>query len=105
MEDTQFIVQALFFIVNCFAIAFICTVVTRWIQRVEELISVANKSIDASAKRLDSVYVNQLLLLQQMYAATEQYEEAAKVKRLVEIELKLQKERLNEKSVQDRNQG
>lgn len=42
------------------------------------------------------MYVNQLLSLQQMYAATEQYERAAQVQKLIELEVKLQKERHDE---------
>jgi hypothetical protein len=39
-----------------------------------------------------------------MFAAAEQYEQAAQMQKLIELELKSQKER-DEKSVQDRNQG
>lgn len=46
--------------------------------------------------RIDTMYVNQLLSLQQMYAATEQYERAAQVQKLIELEVKLQKERHDE---------
>ncbi len=35
-----------------------------------------------------------------MYAATEQYERAAQVQKVIELEVKLQKER-NEKNIQD----
>lgn len=79
-------------------------IVSRWIRRVEQKIDLLNKSIDAQLNRIDTIYVNQLLSLRQMYAATEQYEQAAQVHKLIELELKLQKER-DEKSVQDRNQG
>lgn len=104
MTTTQTIINTFIFIVNCCALGFLCVIVSRWIRRVEQKIDLLNKSIDAQLNRIDTIYVNQLLSLRQMYAATEQYEQAAQVHKLIELELKLQKER-DEKSVQDRNQG
>lgn len=100
MEKAQFLTLILFFLASCCAISVICILLTRWMQRVEKKINDIKKSIHVSTRRLDSVYVNQLLSLQQTYVATEQYEWAAQVHKLIELELKLQKER-DEKSVQD----
>ena len=79
--------------INCCALAFICVIFSKWIGRVEQKINLLNKSINTQLNRIDTMYVNQLLSLQQMYAATEQYERAAQVQKLIELEVKLQKER------------
>nr|DAR07341.1 MAG TPA: hypothetical protein [Caudoviricetes sp.] len=104
MTTTQMIINTFIFIVNCCALGFICVIVSRWIRRVEQKIDLLNKAIDVQLRRIDTMYVNQLLSLRQMFAAAEQYEQAAQMQKLIELELKLQKER-DEKSVQDRNQG
>ena len=91
MTTTQTIINTFIFIVNCCALGFLCVIVSRWIRRVEQKIDLLNKSIDAQLNRIDTIYVNQLLSLQQMYAATEQYKQAAQVHKLIELELKLQK--------------
>lgn len=104
MTTTQTIINTLIFLVNCCALVFLCFIVSRWIRRVEQKVDLLNEAIDVQLNRIDTMHVNQLLSLQQMYAATEQYEQAARVQKLIEIEVKLQKER-DEKSVQDRDKG
>lgn len=93
---TTTIINTLIFLVNCCALGFLCFIISRWIGRVEQKINLLNKSIDVQLKRIDTIYVNQLLSLRQMYAATEQYEQAAQVQKLIELELRLQKERNDE---------
>lgn len=93
MTETQVFINAIVFTINCCAIIFLCFIVSRWIARVEQKIDLLNKLVDTQLNRIDTMYVNQLLSLQQMYAATEQYERAAQVQKLIELEVKLQKER------------
>lgn len=93
MEAIQVFINVILFIINCCTLAFLCFIVSRWIARVEQKIDLLNKLVDTQLNRIDTMYVNQLLSLQQMYAATEQYERAAQVQKLIELEVKLQKER------------
>ena len=100
MGTIQTLINIIIFAINCCALAFLCFIVSRWIGRAEQNIDLLNKSVDTQLKRLDAVYMNSLLLLQQMYATTEQYERAAQLQKVIELEVKLQKER-NEKNIQN----
>lgn len=100
MTETQVFANVVVFIINCCAIAFVCFLISKWVERVEQKIDLLNKLVDTQLNRIETMYVNQLLSLQQMYAATEQYERAAQVQKVIELEVKLQKER-NEKNIQD----
>lgn len=100
MGTIQALINIIIFTINCCALAFLCFIVSKWIGRVEQKIDLLNKLVDTQLNKIDTMYVNRLLSLQQMYAATEQYERAAQVQKVIELEVKLQKER-NEKNIQD----
>lgn len=88
MNTPQFILQALFFVVNsfalCFIVHFVCKVHKRMSDKLDQYLSFTKHVSD----RNDIIYINQLETLKCDLAKSERYEEAQMVSKILESELK-----------------
>lgn len=88
MSTPQFILQALFFIVNSFAlliiVLFVCKMHKRMNDKLDQYLSFTRHVSD----RNDIVYINQLETLKCQLAKSERYEEAQMVSKILESEFK-----------------
>ena len=88
MSSPQFILQALFFVVNSFAlffiVLFVCRMYTRMNNKLEEYLDmVRHISI-----RNDIIYLNQLETMKVQLLKSERYEEAQEIDNIIKNEMK-----------------
>lgn len=88
MNTPQFILQALFFLVNTFALCFIVYFVCRMHKRMNGKLDQYLSLIKHVSDRNDVVYINQLELLKCELAKSERYEEAQMISKILESEFK-----------------
>lgn len=96
MNTPQFILQALFFVVNtfalCFIVYFVCKMHKRMNDKLDQYLSLTKYVSD----RNDIVYINQLETLKCQLAKSERYEEAQMVSKILESEFKRLKDNEHE---------
>lgn len=92
MNTPQFILQALFCVVNSFALCFIVHFVCRMHKRMNDKLDQYLNFIKHVSDRNDIVYINQLETLKCELAKSERYEEAQMVSKILESEFKRLKE-------------
>lgn len=89
MNTPEFILQALFFVVNslalCFLVWFVCRIINRMGKRLDETIKFMRwvKSRHDTPPHLNMLYHILFLCIQQ-----EKYEDADKIKKMIDEELK-----------------
>lgn len=88
MNTPQFILQALFFVVNTFALCFIVYFVCKMHKRMNDKLNLYMDYIRHVSDRNDIVYINQLETLKCQLAKSERYEEAQMVSKILESEFK-----------------
>lgn len=88
MITPQFILQATFFVVNSFSLAFLVWFVCRICQRAEKKIDQAIAHIEHISDRNDAVYINQLETLKRDLASQERFEEAGMIDKAIREEVK-----------------
>lgn len=95
METLDFIFKLFIALVNCFAVSFICIVVTRIYRKMSERIDAMSKFLLLLDKRIDFhlykngiIYLNQLNAIKKDLIAAEKYEEIASVNVAIEVEEK-----------------
>lgn len=88
MSTPQLILQALFFIVNSFALFFIVLFVCKMHRRMNDKLDQYISFIKHVSDRNDIVYINQLETLRCQLAKSERYEEAQMVSKILESEFK-----------------
>lgn len=98
MNTPEFILKALFFIVNGFAICFIVWYVSKTVKCMEYKLDNAIRFMHWVKQRHDSTYIYALCRLQEALVKLERYEEAAKVKKIIDEELKQLDEEEKKKS-------
>lgn len=72
----ELIINAIFFAVNCFALCFLCIIVSKWHRRMEDKLDEVKEYTRRVSRREDLVYMNQLYWLKNMLIEEERYEEA-----------------------------
>ena len=92
MNTPQFILQALFFIVNSFTVAFIVWFVCRMHNRMNSKLDLYLDYMRHVSNRNDIVYINQLGSLKSRLMREERYEEAKEVQEMINNELKTLKD-------------
>lgn len=92
MNTPQFILQALFFIVNSFTVAFIVWFVCRMHNRMNSKLDLYLDCMRHVSNRNDIVYINQLGSLKSRLMREERYEEAKEVQKMINNELKTLKD-------------
>lgn len=92
MNTPQFILQALFFIVNSFTVAFIVWFVCRMHNRMNSKLDLYLDYMRHVSNRNDIVYINQLGSLKSRLMREERYEEAKEVQKIINNELKTLKD-------------
>lgn len=93
MDKPEFALQALFFIVNSFALCFLVCLVTRTVKRMEKKLDSTLNFMRWVKSRNDTTYLDMLYRIQSILVQQEKYEEAGRVKRIIDEELQT----LNEK--------
>lgn len=88
METIELIFNTVFFFINCFCLCFVCLMVSKWHRRMEDKLDNIQKNIRHVADRNDAVYINQLEQIKLKLVEEERYEEADKIKKIIEKELK-----------------
>lgn len=87
MNTPQFILQALFFVVNTFALCFIVYFVCKMHKRMNDKLNLYMDYIRHVSDRNDTI-INQLLMLKNSLIKEERYEEAKKINEVINNELK-----------------
>lgn len=93
MEATKLIINAVFFIINSFAMCFVCIMVSKWHRRMEDKLDEIREYARRVSDRNDVVYVNQLQLIKIKLIEEERYEEANEINKCIEMELNKAKNR------------
>lgn len=93
MDKPEFALQALFFIVNSFALCFLVCFVAKTVKRMEKKLDSTLNFMRWVKSRNDTTYLDMLYRIQSLLIREEKYEEAGRVKRIIDEELKA----LNEK--------
>lgn len=88
MNTPQFILQALFFIVNSFALFFIVLFICKMHKRMNDKLDQYLSFTKHVSARNDIVYINHLETLKCELVKSERYEEAQMVSKILENELK-----------------
>lgn len=88
MNIPQFILQALFFIVNTFALCFIVYFVCKMHKRMNDKLDRYLNYMRYVSVRNDTIYISQLLILKSNLVKEERYEEAKKISEMINNELK-----------------
>lgn len=86
MDIIEWIIKALLFAVNTFAVSFIVVMVSKWHSRMENKLNCILKYIEHVTDRNDIVYINQLERLKKDLIENEHYEDADKISKCIEIE-------------------
>lgn len=87
MNTPQFILQALFFVVNTFALCFVVYFVCKICGQMNNKLDQYLHFIKHVSCRNDVIYFNQLELLKRRLAKEERYEEMQVVNKILEDEL------------------
>ena len=87
METTKLIINAVFFIINSFAMCFVCIMVSKWHRRMEDKLDEIRGYIRRVSDRNDVVYIAQLQWLKIKLIEEERYEEAPVVSKFINIEM------------------
>lgn len=88
MNTPEFKLQFVFFIVNIFALCFIVWFVILTVRRIERKMDETMDFMRFVKNRHDSTYLYTLYGLQNILVKEERYEEADRVKKVIEEELK-----------------
>lgn len=88
MNTPQFILQALFFTVNTFALCFVVYFVCKMHKRMNDKLDRYLNYMRYVSDRNDTIYINQLLMLKNSLIKEERYEEAKKINEVINNELK-----------------
>lgn len=88
MNATGFMPQSVFFIVNIFFLCFIVWYVILTVKRIERKMDETMNFMRFVKTRHDSTYLYTLYGLQNILVKEERYEEADRVKKVIEEELK-----------------
>lgn len=88
MNTPEFILQSVFFIVNIFALCFIVWFVILTVRRIERKMDETMNFMRFVKTRHDSTYLYTLYGLQNILVKEERYEEADRVNKVIEEELK-----------------
>lgn len=87
METTKLIINAVFFIINSFAMCFVCIMVSKWHRRMEDKLDEIRGYIRRVSDRNDVVYIAQLQWLKIKLIEEERYEEANEINKCINIEM------------------
>lgn len=87
MSVIQFMLNALFFFVNCVALWIIVVSVTRTVIRMEKKLDDTIRFTKWVKSRHDATYIQWLLKIQDIYVKEEKYEEAERLKQIIDNEL------------------
>lgn len=82
----ELIINAIFFTVNCFALCFVCVIVSKWHRRMEDKLNEVKEYTRRVSRREDLVYMNQLYWLKDMLIKEERYEEVDRINKCIEDE-------------------
>lgn len=88
MSTPQLILQALFFVINSFALYFIVHFVCKMHKRMNDKLDQYLSFTKHVSDRNDIVYINQLETLKCDLAKAERYEEAQMISKILESEFK-----------------
>lgn len=87
METTKLIINAVFFIINSFAMCFVYIMVSKWHRRMEDKLDEIRGYIRRVSDRNDVVYIAQLQWLKIKLIEEERYEEANEINKCINIEM------------------
>lgn len=96
MNTPQFTLQALFFVVNTFALCFVVYFVCKMYKRMNDKLDHYLNYMRYVSDRNDTIYINQLLMLKDHLIKEERYEEAKKINEAIDNELKILKDNESE---------
>lgn len=88
MSISQLIIQSIVSVINVFALAFLVWFVCRICQRAEKKVDQAMERIRRISDRNDVVYLNQLETLKKDLISQERFEEASKINKIIQEEIK-----------------
>lgn len=95
METLEIILKLFIALVNCFAVSFICIVVTRIhrkmsakINAMSEHLMLLDERIDFLSHKNDVIYLDHLNIIKRDLIASERYEESALINAAIEQEKK-----------------
>lgn len=88
MSISQLIIQSIISVINVFALAFLVWFVCRICQRTEKKVDQAMERIRRISDRNDVVYLNQLETLKKYLISQERFEEASKINKIIQEEIK-----------------
>ena len=88
MKTVELVFQILFFAVNTFAVTAITLIVHRGIGRMEKKVDATLKDMEYLRERTRRPYLWLLLIIQENLVGREKYEDAARMKKIIDEELK-----------------
>lgn len=88
MSISQLIIQSIISVINVFALAFLVWFVCRICQRTEKKVDQAMERIRRISDRNDVVYLNQLETLKKDLISQERFEEASRINKMMQEEIK-----------------
>lgn len=92
METVELIIKISISLFNAIALGFVLILVSRWHRRMEDKLDEIREYTRRISDRNDVVYMNQLQWLKSKLIEEERYEEAAKINKCIEEELRKIKE-------------
>lgn len=92
METVELIIKISITLFNAIALGFVLIMVSRWHRRMEDKLDEIREYTRRISDRNDVVYMNQLQWLKSKLIEEERYEEANKINKCIEEELRKIKE-------------
>ena len=87
-ETAELILKIALFILNVTTVAIIVILISKWHRRMEDKLNDIKSYIQHITDRNDIVYINQLEEIKRILIESERYEDAAKIKKMIDEELK-----------------
>lgn len=78
-------------IFNMFCVSFMCILLARWMSRIENKVQNIKSYLKKVQRRNDAIYINQLYIAREELIKEERYEEADKINKIINEEIKRQK--------------
>ncbi len=78
-------------IFNMCCVSFMCILLARWMSRIENKVQNIKSYLKKVQRRNDAIYINQLYIAREELIKEERYEEADKINKIINEEIKRQK--------------
>lgn len=99
MKTFELIVQVLFFTVNTFAVAYISLTVLHCIKQINEKLDYTLKQMEYLRERTRKPHLWMLIYMRDILVSQEKYEDATKLKELIEKEMEAEEESNKDKKM------